>query len=119
MIAGYTTQTPFPYDRRHRTQCPNCGCYHDCPETAATTVLYIAPEPTPILKPSLIRYEAVGKSREMAKGRLPDRFLVSQVREPPLWHVVHRLRCPCRRPAMSLMQRIRQEKRKCRQKRTG
>jgi hypothetical protein len=109
MIAS-TTSTDFPYDHNHQTRCPNCGHYHGCTETNVTLLVYEAPRNMqrpilPIL--SALHYESVGESRKLALGRMPERFPPTQVREAHLQHMVHRQRCPARRPAMSLVRRVR------------
>lgn len=91
--------------------CPNCGQEHFTSSFCFYAGEGFNDEPKKldhILNFSLTHYEAVGESRELAKGPLLNKFPKSQVLNPNLQHLVHRYRCFARRPKMSLVQRVRQ-----------
>ena len=54
-------------------------------------------------------YEAIGRSRQLARGELPEPFVSPPTiaRGNPLH--AHLARCPARRPRLSLLQRVRAE----------
>lgn len=61
----------------------------------------------PDFRTSQIHYEAIGESRELARGQLPApvmRQRVAVARDP---RRVHLLRCMTRRPRLSLLERVR------------
>lgn len=112
MIAYTSTATS---NNRHYP-CPNCGAVHYCPETAYTFTVYIPPPTQAEIRSRewvkwKMQYDVEKESRRLALGRLPERFPPTQVRQPNVQHMVHRQRCPARRPCMTLLQRVLQGKR--------
>lgn len=109
MIAYTSTATP---GNRQYHPCPNCGAVHYCSETTYTFTVYIPP-PTQAEVRSRewvkwkMQYDAEKESRRLSLGPQPRIFPPSQVRQPNVQHMVHRQRCPARRPCMTLLQRVR------------
>jgi hypothetical protein len=111
MTATIYDPWPKPQTQCH---CPNCGNTH---ATSSTTITMPAwgmavPgdaefQPARDLRKSLEHYEAIGESRDLARGQLPTALVrerVAVARDP---RRVHLLRCMTRRPRLSLLERVR------------
>lgn len=79
----------------------------DAAQRFTITVPASDPRPTFPFEAWAIHYEAIGASRELARGQLPAlvvRQRVAVARDP---RRVHLLRCMTRRPRLSLLERVR------------